>query len=66
MENLEETILDIIDALPFEDDPRLSGEALGRVSAVFLAGVEDDMFEVWIKAVRDTRDHIRRGNMVKN
>lgn len=41
------------------DDEGLICEALGRVAAVLLAEYDDEDFEVWITAVRGTRNHVR-------
>lgn len=56
---VQEVIECVIDAIP-DYEVMAIGEALGRVSAHFLAQVGDDEFEVWIKAVRKTRKYIMK------
>lgn len=61
---LQEVINSVVDALPDasppEEDAKVILEALGRVAAVFLAQYPDAEFEVWLKAVRDTRSYVRK------
>ena len=58
-------IADSITDAPTQDEHVIC-EALGRVAAVYLAPYADAEFEVWIKAVRDTRDYMRsRGQLAE-